>query len=44
MAQLAWTWLASHIPPFPALIFLQRAQEGNHVGGEGYRGESDEFL
>lgn len=40
-AQLSWTCLPSHIPPFPALIFPQKAQEGNCVGGKGYRGEPD---
>lgn len=41
VAQLSWSCLRSHIPPFPALIFPQRAQEGNCVGGKGCRGEPD---
>jgi hypothetical protein len=42
-AQLSGTSLPRHIPPSPVLIFSQRAQEGNCVGGKGCRGEPDKF-
>lgn len=44
VAQMGWTCLPSHISPFPALIFPQRAQEGNCIGGEGCREEPEQFL
>lgn len=38
VAQLSWTCLAGHIPAFPALVFPQRAQEGNCWGRGVQRG------